>query len=69
MLLDFVNCRCIYSGKFISEGPHVKNDQGTQSDISMADGTLWSMFPLCKFKTLSIKVFWKSMDHKRLYVV
>nr|XP_034315494.1 uncharacterized protein LOC105329364 [Crassostrea gigas] len=41
--------------QFSSEGSLVKNDQGTQSEISMADGTLWSMFPLCPFD-------WSSSD-------
>lgn len=33
--------------QFSAEGSIVKSDQGTQTEISMADGTLWSMFPLC----------------------
>ncbi|XP_052682366.1 uncharacterized protein LOC128162962 isoform X1 [Crassostrea angulata] len=41
--------------EFSSGGSLVKNDQGTQSEISMADGTLWSMFPLCPFD-------WSSSD-------
>ncbi|XP_052683407.1 uncharacterized protein LOC128163784 [Crassostrea angulata] len=41
--------------EFSSGGSLEKNDQGTQSEISMADGTLWYMFPLCPFD-------WSSSD-------